>query len=68
MIGLGGGSLVKYCHHHLPGARVSVAEISPEVIALRDRFRIPPDDERLEVDCARTAPTGSRSIDETSTC
>lgn len=49
MIGLGGGSLVKYCHHKLPGARMSVVEINPEVIALRDRFLIPPDDERLSV-------------------
>lgn len=52
MIGLGGGSLVKYCRHHLPGARIAVAEISPEVIALRGRFHVPPDDERLEVLCA----------------
>lgn len=51
MVGLGGGSLVKYCHHHLPLARLSVAEISPEVIALRERFHIPPDDARLEVAC-----------------
>lgn len=51
MIGLGGGSLVKYCHHHLPDARIEVAEISAEVIALRSRFRIPPDDERLRIDC-----------------
>lgn len=51
MIGLGGGSLVKYCHHHLPGARIEVAEISAEVIALRSRFRVPPDDGRLRIDC-----------------
>jgi spermidine synthase len=51
MIGLGGGSLVRYCRHHLPDARISVAEISPEVIALRERFHIPPDDDRLEVTC-----------------
>lgn len=51
MIGLGGGSLVKYCHHHLPGARIEVAEISPEVIALRSRFCIPADDARLHIDC-----------------
>lgn len=49
MIGLGGGSLVKFCYRHLPRARLSVAEVNPQVIALRDEFRIPADDERLQV-------------------
>ena len=49
MIGLGGGSLAKFCHCHLPRTRVSVVEISAKVIALRDEFAIPPDDERLEI-------------------
>ncbi|WP_228273718.1 fused MFS/spermidine synthase [Rhodocyclus tenuis] len=52
MIGLGGGSLAKYCYHALPDTRITVAEISPEVIALRERFRIPADDERFTVLCA----------------
>lgn len=52
MIGLGGGSLVKYCYHHLPETIIAAIEINPEVIALRQRFHIPPDDERLEVICA----------------
>lgn len=52
MVGLGGGSLAKYCHRHLPHTHLQVVEISQEVIALRDEFRIPPDDERLEIVCA----------------
>ncbi|KJK20927.1 spermidine synthase [Burkholderiaceae bacterium 16] len=52
MIGLGGGSLLKYCYRHLPDAKVVAIEIDPAVIALRDTFHIPPDDERLEVVCA----------------
>ncbi|MEX3982120.1 fused MFS/spermidine synthase [Paraburkholderia sp. EG287A] len=55
MIGLGGGSLTKYCYRHLPDARITVVEINPEVIALRERFCIPPDDERLSVVCADAA-------------
>lgn len=51
MIGLGGGSLVKFCHRHLPEAAISVAEIDPDVIALRDRFQIPGDSARLAVHC-----------------
>lgn len=49
MIGLGGGSIAKYCHRYLPDTRLDVVEISPEVIALRDRFQIPPDDARFAV-------------------
>lgn len=29
MIGLGGGSLVRFCHRHLPRSRMTVAEINP---------------------------------------
>lgn len=51
MIGLGGGSLPKYCYRYLPRTRISVAEISPEVIALRDCFHVPHDDHRFTVLC-----------------
>ncbi len=50
MIGLGGGSLAKFAHHRLPGARVSVIENSAQVIAAaRSYFEVPPDGERFEV-------------------
>lgn len=49
MIGLGGGSLAKFCHRYLPATRIEVVEINPHVLALRDEFQIPPDDERLTV-------------------
>jgi spermidine synthase len=49
MIGLGGGSLAKYCYRHLPQAKITVIEINPDVIALRQRFVIPDDDERFEI-------------------
>lgn len=49
MAGLGGGSLVKYCHRFLPSARITVLEIDADVLALREQFMIPPDDERLQV-------------------
>ena len=47
MIGLGGGSLVKFCHRHLAGAHMTVVENNPGVIALRGQFGVPADDERL---------------------
>ena len=49
MIGLGGGSLAKYCYRYLPQTEISVVEINPEVIALRNEFAIPPDDARFRV-------------------
>ncbi|WP_395701196.1 transferase [Aquabacterium sp.] len=49
MIGLGGGSLAKFCHRHLPDTRLHVIEINPHVIALRDEFHVPPDSERFRV-------------------
>ena len=49
MIGLGGGSLVKYCHRHLPTTHITAVEIDAEVIALRTHFHVPPDDSRLRV-------------------
>ena len=49
MIGLGGGSLAKFCHRYLPQSRIEVVEINPHVIALRDEFHVPPDDERFRV-------------------
>ncbi len=49
MIGLGGGSQAKFIHRRLPGARLEVAENNPQVLALRRRFRVPRDDDRLQV-------------------
>jgi len=49
MIGLGGGSLVKFCHRYLPASHIQAVEINPHVIALRDAFLVPPDDERFRV-------------------
>lgn len=50
LIGLGGGSLAKYIHRHLPDSRLTALEINPEVVAAaRGYFLLPPDDERLRV-------------------
>ncbi|MDP3856381.1 MAG: hypothetical protein Q8Q73_01320 [Stagnimonas sp.] len=51
MIGLGGGSLAKFCHRHLPSARITAVENNPAVIALRGEFGVPADDGRFEVVC-----------------
>lgn len=49
MLGLGGGSLAKFCYRYLSGTRISVVEIDPRVIGFREVFELPPDDGRLQV-------------------
>ena len=49
MIGLGGGSLAKFCYRHLTRTAIEVVEIDPDVIALRDAFCIPKNDDRFAV-------------------
>ena len=49
LVGLGGGSLSKYCYRQFPQARITTLEINQDVIALRDDFLVPPDDDRFQV-------------------
>jgi spermidine synthase len=49
LLGLGGGSLAKFCYRRLPHALVTVVEVNPDIIALREEFQIPPNDERFRV-------------------
>lgn len=49
MIGLGGGSLAKFCYRHLSRSHITVVEINEDVIALREEFCIPKDDDRFRV-------------------
>ena len=66
LVGLGGGSLSKYCHYLLPQSTVTTVEINPEVIALRDTFSIPADSERfrvVEADAVHYLPLHSGAAD-----
>jgi spermidine synthase len=49
LLGLGGGSLAKFCYRRLPRVAVTAIEVNPDVIALREAFRIPADDDRFRV-------------------
>lgn len=51
MLGLGGGSIPKYIHHHLPQVEMMrVIEINPRVIQVaRSHFAVPDNDARLEI-------------------
>jgi spermidine synthase len=66
MVGLGGGCLAKFCYRNLPKTRISVVEIDERVIALREEFHIPSDDERFRIVCedgARYISNSSQPID-----
>lgn len=50
IVGLGGGSIVKFLHHRLPALEMDVVEINPQVVAIaRQCFHLPPDDARMQV-------------------
>jgi spermidine synthase len=49
IVGLGGGSLSKYCHRQFPDARITSVEIDERVIALREQFHIPADSDRFRI-------------------
>lgn len=50
LIGLGAASLTKFLYRHRPAARLTVVEIDAEVVDVaRQHFKLPDDDERLDV-------------------
>jgi spermidine synthase len=49
LLGLGGGSLAKFCYRQLPSTAVTAVEVNSDVIALRNEFYIPNDDVRFRV-------------------
>jgi len=63
MIGLGGGSLAKYCRLRLPESDFTAIELSPEVIALRHTFGIPDASDHFRILCADGADFVSREFD-----
>ena len=51
MIGLGGGSLAKFFHKNFKRTSIRVVELDPRVlVAARQQFHVPPDDERFRVE------------------
>lgn len=50
MIGLGGGSLLKFIFHHMPDTRITVIETNSQVIAAAFQyFELPEENERFEI-------------------
>ena len=49
-LGLGSAALTKFCYHRFESARVTVAELNPNVIDIcHAHFGLPPNDARLDV-------------------
>ncbi|WP_293370986.1 fused MFS/spermidine synthase [Nevskia sp.] len=49
IVGLGGGSLTKFCHRQLPKTRITSIEIDARVIALARAFGVPAEDARHRI-------------------
>ena len=53
MIGLGGGSLLKFVHYTMPEIKTTVVEINAQVVAVaQSHFFVPPEDERFKLEIA----------------
>lgn len=51
--GLGAGTLTRWIYRQLPATAIEVVELDPAVLAVaRSHFRLPPEDERLEITIA----------------
>ena len=49
LVGLGGGSMSKFCHKHFPETVVTTIEISREVLAMRSTFMVPANNDFFKV-------------------
>ncbi len=50
IIGLGGGSLVKFVYHRMPQTKITAIELNQQVITVAQKyFELPKEDERFEV-------------------
>lgn len=53
LVGLGGGSIARFVHHHLPSTRLSAVDLDPRMPGVaRAHFGLPADDDRLQVQVA----------------
>ena len=50
LLGLGGGGLVRYCHHYHPNINLTAIEISPTVVKIaKDYFSLPTESESFKI-------------------
>lgn len=66
ILGLGGGSLVRYFHHHLPHMQQTVIEIDQDVIELAQEYFAIPETKKINLihaDCADYLATTEQQFD-----
>lgn len=67
MVGVGGGSIARFLHHHFAQTRITGVEVNPQVVsAARMYFGLPDDDERIAIhvaDAAEFVPAHPASAD-----
>lgn len=62
LVGLGAASLTKFLYRHRPGAKLTVAEIEPAVVAAaRQYFRLPDESSRLNIEIVDAAEWVAKS-------
>lgn len=49
LLGLGGGSLARFCYRYLPRSALTAIELNEHVLSLREEFCVPADDGRFRV-------------------
>ena len=49
IVGLGGGSLTKFCYQQLPRARITTIEINQQIIGFGELFQVPPPNSRMRI-------------------
>jgi len=49
IVGLGGGSLTKFCYQRLPRARITTIEINQQIIGFGELFQVPPPNNRMRI-------------------
>lgn len=60
IVGLGGGSMSRFCYQKLPQTRVTSIEIDRKVIAMAREFDLPAEDERMRIIHADAAEVFAR--------
>ncbi|HEY0973498.1 MAG TPA: hypothetical protein VGE57_03300 [Solimonas sp.] len=52
VVGMGGGSLSKFCYRHLPRTRITTIELDARVIGCAELFQVPPPNARMRIEHA----------------
>ena len=66
LLGLGGGDLVRYLHHQIPGCKITAVELDAEIVNISQRYFALPDANNIELvveDAAHFIATHRRPVD-----